>query len=96
MFRRECFGEAALDDDTIAQMVYLTQQVFIVVERELQLTGFWESIPARKKLEAEIQNGIFLSPAFIKIPHLVKNREQIISRVMELAKKNNDQILYAE
>ena len=96
MFRRECFGEAALDDDTIAQIVSLTQHVFTIIERELQLTGFWESIPARKKLEAEIQNGIFLSPAFIKIPHLVKNREQIISRLMELAKKNNDQILYAE
>jgi len=96
MFRRECFGEAELDDDTITQMVSLTQQVFTVVERELQLTGFWESIPARKKLEAEIQNGIFLSSAFIKMPNLVKNREQVISRVMELAKKNTDQILYAE
>ncbi|PZV09908.1 MAG: restriction endonuclease subunit R [Leptolyngbya sp.] len=96
MFRRECFGESNLNDDTITQVVSLTQQVFTVVERELQLTGFWESIPARKKLEAEIQNGIFLSPAFIKIPNLVKNREQIISRVMELAKKNTDQILYAE
>jgi len=95
MFRRECFGEVNLDDDTIAQMVALTQQVFSLIERELQLAGFWESAPARNKLIAEIQ-AVLLSPDFIKLPNLVKNREQIISRVMELAKKNNDQILYAE
>ena len=95
MFRRECFGEMNLDDDTIAQMVALTQQVFSIIERELQLAGFWESTPARNKLVAEIQ-AVLLSPAFIKLPNLVKNREQIISRVMELANKNNDQILYAE
>lgn len=95
MFRRECFGEVKLDDDTIAQMVALTQQVFSLIERELQLAGFWESTPARNKLIAEIQ-AVLLSPDFIKLPNLVKNREQIISRVMELAKKNNDQILYAE
>jgi type I restriction enzyme, R subunit len=95
MFRREFFGDAELDDDTITQIVSLTQQVFTIVERELQLKGFWESIPARNKLKAEIQ-AVLLSPDFIKIPNLVKNREQIISRVMELAEKNNDRILYAE
>jgi type I restriction enzyme, R subunit len=95
MFRRECFGDAELNDDTITQTVSVTQQVFSIIERELQLTGFWESIPARNKLKAEIQ-GAFLSQEFIKIPNLVKNREQIISRVMELAEKNNDLILYAE
>jgi type I restriction enzyme R subunit len=95
MFKRECFGETALNDDTISQMVALTQQVFIVVERELQLTGFWESIPARNKLKAEIQQ-LLLSPDFIKVPNIIKNREHIISRVMEIAEKNNDRILYAE
>ena len=95
MFLRECFGGIALDDDTITRTVSLTQQVFTIVESELQLTGFWESIPARNKLKAEIQS-VLLSPDFIKIPNLAKNREQIISRVMELAEKNNDRILYAE
>jgi type I restriction enzyme R subunit len=95
MFRRECFGETNLDDDTIAQMVALTQQMFSIIERELQLAGFWESIPARNKLKAEIQS-VLLSPDFIRLPNLVKNREQIISRAMELAEKNNDRILYAE
>lgn len=84
MFKRECFGEAALTDDMVSQMVALTQQVFTVVEQELQLTSFWESIPARKKLRAEIQK-VLLSPDFYQIPNLMDNREQIISRVMEIA-----------
>lgn len=95
MFKRECFGETALDDDAISQMVTLTQQVFTVVEQELQLTGFWESVPARNKLKAEIQK-VLLSPDFIKMPNLISNRERIISRVVEIAEKNNDRILYAE
>ena len=73
----------------------LTQQTFLVVERELRLTGFWESIPARNKLKAELQK-ILLAPAFKELPDLVKNRAHIISRIMEIAENNNDIILYAE
>jgi type I restriction enzyme R subunit len=65
------------------------------VERELKLTGFWESIPARNKLRADLQ-GILLVPEFSKLPGVVKNRAHIISRIMEIAEKNNDIIVYAE
>ncbi|MGR9052433.1 MAG: type I restriction endonuclease subunit R, partial [Gammaproteobacteria bacterium] len=81
-------------DDRIAVLVDLTQQIYLVVERELKLTSFWESVPARNKLKAEIQQ-ILLSEAFRTLPNVVKNRNQIISRVMEIAEKNNDRILYA-
>jgi type I restriction enzyme R subunit len=101
MFRRELnlLAEdspeyAGKEDERISLLVNLTQQVFLVVERELRLTGFWESIPARNKLKAEIQQ-ILTSPDFIKVPGVFANRAQIISRVMELAEKNNDRILYA-
>ncbi|WP_148767241.1 type I restriction endonuclease subunit R [Dolichospermum sp. UHCC 0315A] len=95
MFKSELFGNTELTEDLIAQNVALTQQVFMVVERELQLAGFWESIPARNKLKAEIQK-ILLSPEFKNLPNIIKNRNQIISRVMELAEKNTDRILYAD
>jgi len=75
--------------------VALTQEIFQAVERELKLASFWESVPARNKLKAEIQQ-ILLSPSFNKLPNLVKNRTQIISRIMEIAEKNNDRILYAD
>jgi type I restriction enzyme R subunit len=95
MFKTECFGDTELDEARVAQNVALTQQVFMVIEQELQLTGFWESIPASNKLQSEIQK-ILLSPDFIKLPNIVQNRKRIISRIMELAKKNNDTILYAD
>lgn len=88
-----CYGFS--EEEQISILVDLTQQVFLVVERELKLAGFWESIPARNKLKADIQ-ATLLQPAYTKLPNLLQNRAQIISRVMEIAEKNNDVILYAE
>ena len=109
MFRRELFGvdtEVLMvaetsphyglsEDDKISHLVALTQSVSLVIERELKLTGFWESIPACNKLKSEIQKTL-LQPRFLPLPNLVKKRNQIISRAMEIAKKNNDIILYAK
>jgi type I restriction enzyme R subunit len=83
------------EEDRVSHLVDLTQKVFLALERELKLTGFWESIPAQNKLKEEIQK-IILSSEFLKLPGLVKNRANIISRVMEIAYKKNDTILYAE
>jgi type I restriction enzyme R subunit len=94
-FKREIFGEKEINEDEVASLVDLTQQIFLVVERELRLTGFWESIPARNKLKAEIQK-VLLSSQFAGLPGIVPNRNHIISRIMEIAEKNNDTILYAE
>lgn len=94
MLKKEVFGDAEVDDDGISSLVTLTQQLFLEVERELKLTGFWQSIPARNKLKADIQKTL-LQPQFAKLPGLVANRAHIISRVMEIAEKNHDAILYA-
>jgi len=95
MLRRETYGETTMDDDQVGKIVDLTQQLYNVVNCELRLTGFWESIPARNKLRAEIQK-VLLSSECSSIPGLVSNRAHIISRVMELAESKNDTILYAE
>ncbi len=94
MLKKEVFGDAELDEDAISSLVSLTQQLFNEVERELKLAGFWESIPARNKLRADIQKTL-LQTEFAKLPGLVQNRAHIISRVMEIAEKNHDTILYA-
>ena len=83
------------EDDRISHLVDLTQKAFLVVERELKLIGFWESIPARNKLKADLQK-ILLAPEFAKFSDLIKNRAHIITRIMEIAEKNNDTIMYAE
>ena len=112
MFQRELFGTdnptvdqphvaekhpvyGIEDDDRISYLVDLTQQVTLVVERELRLVGFWESIPARNKLKAEIQR-ILLAPEFASLPALVEQRAHVISRVMEIAERNSDIIVFAE
>ena len=82
-------------EEKISRLVDLTQKSFLAVERELKLTGFWESIPARNKLKAELQKTL-LAQEFAKLPDIVANRAHIISRIMEIAEKNNDTILYAE
>lgn len=94
MLKREIFADAELDEDAISSLVALTQQVYAEVERELKLTGFWESIPARNKLKADIQN-ILLLDQFKLLPGLRANRLHLISRIMEIAEKNHDTILYA-
>lgn len=94
VLKNEAFGDGEMGEDEISSLVSLTQQVFGDVERELKLAGFWESIPARNKLRADIQR-IVLQPEYASLPGLVKNRAQIISRIMEVAEKNHDRILYA-
>jgi type I restriction enzyme, R subunit len=94
MLKREIFDESTLNDANVAALVTLTQHIYGEVERELKLIGFWESIPARNKLKSDIQK-ILLQREFSALPGLVPNRAQIISRVMEIAEKNNDTILYA-
>ena len=83
------------EEDKISRLVDLTQKTFLIVERELKLTGFWGSIPARNKLKADLQR-ILLSPEFDRLPKLITDRAHIISRIIEIAEKNNDTILYAE
>jgi type I restriction enzyme R subunit len=110
MLKREIYGEEpvakiamAAEDETayrsneeekIGRLVALTKELYGEIERELKLIGFWESIPARNKLVADLQKAM-LQPEFEKMPGLVKNRKHIISRLMEIAEKNHDTILYA-
>lgn len=94
MLKRETFGETASDESDIALLVSLTQHIYGEVERELKLTGFWESIPAQNKLKADIQK-VLLQPEFAKLPDVIKNRARIISRVNEIAEAKSDTILYA-
>jgi type I restriction enzyme R subunit len=109
MLKTELYGDAALNDDAIALLVTLTQGLCDEIERELRLVGFWESIPARNKLKADLQRTL-LQPEFMGLgrpprvdrrilsehaPEVMRVRARIVSRLMEIAEKNNDTILYA-
>ena len=95
LIKREIHGDTDLDEDQVAVMVNLTQQLFNLIAREIALTGFWESIPAKNKLEAELQK-LLLSVDYIQLPNIIQNRKHIISRIMEMTYKFNDTILYTD
>jgi len=92
--RTDVFGDGELNDDQISALVDLTQQVFLVVERELKLTGFWESIPARNKFQGDLQS-LLVSERFGHLPGIVSKRKRIIARIMEIAERNDNLIRYA-
>jgi type I restriction enzyme R subunit len=93
--KRELCDDKKLTDGEISILVDLTQNVYLAIERELNLKGFWESAPAHNRLKADIQSTL-LRQEYTNIPNIFQKRKQIISRIMEIAEKNNDIILYAE
>ncbi len=92
IFKAEFFENRELSEDEIARNVNLTQHIFNLVATEIKLTGFWDSIPAQSKLKAELQK-MLLSPKFNDLPNIISKRNEIISRIMELAKTNHFKII---
>jgi type I restriction enzyme R subunit len=91
IFKAELFENRDLSEDEIARNVSLTQHIFNLVANEIRLTGFWDSTPAQLKLKAELQK-MLLSPEFKDLPNIITKRNEIISRIMELAKTNHFKI----
>lgn len=92
IFKAELFDNRDLSEDEIARNVNLTQNIFNLVATEIKLTGFWDSTPAQLKLKAELQK-MLLSPEFKDLPNIITKRNEIISRIMELAKTNHFKII---
>ena len=92
IFKAELFDNRDLTEDEIARNVNLTQHIFNLVATEIKLTGFWDSTPAQLKLKAELQK-MLLSPEFKDLPNIIIKRNEIISRIMELAKTNHLKIV---
>ncbi len=91
-FKEYLFENRKLNDDEITQNVNLTQHIFNLISTEIKLSGFWDSTPAQLKLKAELQK-LLLSPDFNKLPNIVVKRNELISRMMEIAKANHFKII---
>ncbi|MFN8319201.1 MAG: HsdR family type I site-specific deoxyribonuclease [Saprospiraceae bacterium] len=98
IFKKEFYGDKAdLLEDEITILVTVTKEVFEKVKLEIGAIGFWRNIPSQNRLKGEIVD-ILLSEeqGLIKtIPGIFGRRNEIASRIMELAKSNHDIILYA-
>lgn len=96
MFQSELYGTKELTEEQIGVLVNLTQHLTNLLERELQLNGFWEpaKLTAQNRLKGEIQK-LLLSPENVILPNMMQQFQALISRIMEHARENNDTILYA-
>jgi hypothetical protein len=56
------------------------------VKNEIQLTGFWD-IPAARRLKGNLKI-LLLSKEYIRLPNIRRKYNELISRIMELAKVN--------
>ncbi len=92
IFKAELFDNRKLSEDEISTNVALTQSISNLVFTEIKLKGFWDSAPAQAKLKAELQK-ILLSKEFKAVPNIISKRKEIISRIMEWAKKNHYRIV---
>ena len=96
MFQSELYDAKDLTEEQIGILVNLTQHLTNLLERELQLTGFWKptKLAAQNRLKGEVQK-LLLLPEHYALPNMFQKVQALVSRIMELARKNNDQILYA-
>ncbi len=96
ILKRELFDGRPLTDDDVGALVALTKDVTALMERELTVSGFWRNVPAQNKLKGELQKALIGEPERVRqLPGLVKQRKPLVSRLMELAEKNHDVLLYA-
>jgi type I restriction enzyme R subunit len=95
IFKKEIFGEKELDEDEISTLVGLTKEIFEEVKREISLTGFWQRAAMQNNLRSKLQK-VLIGQEFGKLPEVFSKYNQIITRIMELAKRNTDTIIYSE
>jgi len=98
IFKKEFFGDKGeLCDDEISILVGVTKEVSDKVRLEIGSVGFWRNVPAQAKLKGEIVDILLSEDQGLTkiIPGIFGKRNEIASRIMELAKSNHDIILYA-
>ena len=65
ILKRELFGDADLANGEISSLVALTKDLYVLIEREIGLTGFWQSAPARNKLQGK--SSVCFSPRTMSV-----------------------------
>jgi len=98
IFKKEFYGDKAeLTEDEITLLVGITKEVFEKVKLEIGAISFWRNIPSQNRLKGEIVDILISEEQGLtkSIPGIFGKRNEIASRIMELAKSNHDIILYA-
>lgn len=92
IIKKEIFDNKELSEDEIAILVDLTQNIYLLLNNELKIIGFWDSIPSQNKLKAEILK-LLLNERFFRLPNMVEKYKEITSRILETARNNHNAII---
>lgn len=98
VFKKEFYADKPdLSEDEITLLVAVTKEVFEKVRLEIGAIGFWRNIPSQNRLKGEIVDILISDEQALtkSISGIFARRNEIASRVMELAKSNHDIILYS-
>lgn len=88
IFKKELYEDKKLSDDDVSKIVALTQDISNLISREIKMKGFWDSTPAKNKLEADLKE-LLLSPDYFPLPNMYAKHKEMISRLLEHSKKNH-------
>ncbi len=90
LFAKEVFGKLEdLSEDEIGVCVALTKDIGEIIERETSAKYFWDSKPARLRLQKELQEAL-LSKEYCGIEKIVTNYKSIIMQVVEIAEERKN------
>jgi type I restriction enzyme, R subunit len=95
IIKNKLFDKKELSEDEIPKLVNLTQLITNIISRELTAPNFWNNPTAISRMRGEIQ-GLLISSDYNSLPNIFKKRNDIISRIIEIAESNNDLILYSD
>jgi type I restriction enzyme R subunit len=84
----ELFGESDLTEFQIAELVNLTQLLFLTIQREVRQAGFWSAPLKQKRLQGELQK-ILLGPEYFGVGGMMAKYSAILARLMEWARRND-------
>jgi type I restriction enzyme R subunit len=91
--KSEFFQKDSLSEDEISINVDITQNLFIILENELKLKGFWRNASSQNKLKAELHK-LLLSERFLNvIPNVRAKYKDFTSKLLEWARKNHYKIV---
>jgi len=92
IIKAELFGDAAPNEDQIANLVNLTQLVFKTVQTESRQAGFWEAPAKQARLRGELQR-IVIGEDYVDFGPMWEKKATIISRIMEWSRLNHKLVI---
>jgi type I restriction enzyme R subunit len=88
VLQAELFGTSDVTEFQIAELVNLTQLLFLSIQREVRQAGFWSAPLKQKRLQGELQR-ILLGPEYFRVGGMMGKYSAILARLMEWARRND-------